>query len=119
MKKNKEITTNDDVLNIVYLVNDDLEYEVDSRGIVTILKRQDHKIQKALRCLKAKIPEYTKIELDEKSSFVFQAIDGKKTIKEIGELVDQKFNEQAYPLYENLLLFLNHIEVNSKYISKK
>ncbi|MDF9866813.1 hypothetical protein OKW22_000368 [Bacilli bacterium PM5-3] len=119
MKKQETIKTNDDVLNIVYVINDDLEYETNDQGIVTILIKQDHKIQKFFRRLKAKIPEYKKIELDEKSSFVFNLIDGKRTIKEIGELVDEKFKEQAHPLYENLLLFLNHIEVNSKYISKK
>ena len=119
MKTQQKIETNDDVLNIIYEINKDLEYEISSEGIVSIIKRQDHKIQRVLRKLKAKIPKYSRIEFDEKSSFVFQEIDGQKNIREIGELVDKKFSEQAQPLYENLLLFLNHLEVNSKYISKK
>jgi len=30
--------------------------------------------------------------------------------------MDEKYGEEAKPLYERLLLFLNHIEVNAKYI---
>ncbi|MDL2211620.1 PqqD family peptide modification chaperone [Erysipelotrichaceae bacterium OttesenSCG-928-M19] len=119
MSNKKTIETDDDVLDIVYGVKDEIEFEVSATGIVTILKKQDKGIQRFFRKLKFKIPEYTRIELDERSSFVFRQIDAQRTVREIGELVDKEFKEQAHPLYENLLLFLNHIEVNEKYIEKK
>ncbi|MGL5507089.1 MAG: PqqD family peptide modification chaperone [Paraclostridium sp.] len=110
--------TNEDVLNIVFKVCDYIEYEVSKDGIVTILEKQDRKIQNIFRKLRFKIPMYKKIELDEYSSEVFLQIDGYKTVKKIGENLEGKFGDQVNPLYERLLVFLNHIEENCKYIEK-
>ena len=109
---------NDDVLNIVYKINESLTYDVDNKGVVTILEKQNHKVQNFFRKLKFKIPEYKKIAFDEYASFVFLQIDVIKTVKEIGEALELKFGDKAHPVYERLLLFLNHIEVNSRYITK-
>ena len=100
----------------MYQIRDDLEYKVDEKNIVTIIKRQDHWVQRFFRKLRFKIPEVTYIKLDAYSSFIFLNIDGNRTVKEIGEIMDEKYGEEAKPLYERLLLFLNHIEVNAKYI---
>jgi hypothetical protein len=108
--------SNEEVLNLVYQIRDDLEYEVDEKNIVTIIKRQDHWVQRFFRKLRFKIPEVTYIKLDAYSSFIFLNIDSNRTVKEIGEIMDEKYGEEAKPLYERLLLFLNHIEVNAKYI---
>ncbi len=112
------LNNNEDVLRIRFKVSDNLEYEVDKDDIVTILEKQDHKIQKFFRKLKLRIPEYKRISLDEYGSYVFLQIDGKRTIKDIGENLEIKYGEKAYPLYERLLLFLKHIDVNCKYIEK-
>lgn len=109
---------NDDVLNIVFKIRNSVEYEVNKEGIVTILEKQDHKIQKFFRKLKFKIPMYKKITLDKYSSVVFLQIDGNKTVREIGVNLENKFGDKVHPLYERLLLFLNHIDVNCKYIKK-
>ena len=109
---------NKDVLNIIFKVRDEIEYDVNEVGIVTIFEKQDHKIQKFFRKLKFKIPMYRKIELDEYSSTVFLEIDGKKTVMEIGEKLESKFGDKVNPIYERLLVFLNHIDSNCKYIEK-
>ncbi len=109
--------TNEDILNIVFKINDKIDYEV-NEGVVTILEKQDHKIQQFFRKLKFKIPMYKKTELDEYGSFVFSNIDGKKTVKEIGEELELKYGEKSHPLYERLLIFLNHIDANCNYIEK-
>lgn len=111
-------SNNQDILNIIYKISDNLEYEVDKGNIVTILERQDHKVQKLFRKLKFRIPEYKKTSLDEYASCVFLQIDGKKTVKDIGENLEAEYGEKAQPLYERLLLFLNHIDVNCNYIEK-
>lgn len=113
MKKN-----NDEVLNIVFKIRPSTEYKVNENGRVTILEKQERKIQRFLRKLRVNIPLYKKTTLDEFSSEVFLLIDGKKTVKEIGECLQDKFGEKVNPLYERLLLFLNHIDVNLKYIEK-
>ena len=108
----------EEVLNIVFKISDKIEYEVDKEGIVTVLEKQDHRIQNFLRKLKFKIPMYKKMILDKYSSYIFSQIDGKKTVKEIGENLELKYGQESHPLYERLLLFLNHIEVNCHYIEK-
>ncbi|MGL4730218.1 MAG: PqqD family protein [Clostridium sp.] len=109
---------NEEVLNIIFRISDNLEYEVAKDNSVTILEKQDHKVQNFFRKLKFKIPQYRKISLDEFGSYVFLQIDGKKTIKDIGENLKSKYGDKVNPLYERLLLFLNHIDVNCKYIQK-
>ncbi|ERI89869.1 hypothetical protein HMPREF1982_04134 [Clostridiales bacterium oral taxon 876 str. F0540] len=112
------LNSNEDVLRIIFKISDNLQYEVDEENIVTILEKQDHKIQKFFRKLKFRIPEYKRISLDEYGSYVFLQIDGNNTIKDIGESLEIKYGEKAYPLYERLLLFLKHIDVNCRYIEK-
>ncbi len=107
-----------EILNIIFKISDNLEYEIDRDNIVTILEKQDHKIQKFFRKLKFRIPEYKKISLDAYGSFVFLQIDGKKTVKDIGENLEAKRGGEVYPLYERLFIFLNHINVNCHYIEK-
>ncbi|AKN29851.1 hypothetical protein Ccar_02935 [Clostridium carboxidivorans P7] len=112
------LNNNEDVLNIIFKIVDNLEYEVDKDNIVTILEKQDHKIQRFFRKLKFRIPEYKKTTLDEYASYVFLQVDGKKTVKDIGENLETKYGDEAHPTYERLLLFLNHIDVNCHYIEK-
>lgn len=109
---------NEEVLNLVFKKSENVEYEVSSDGIVTILEKQDHKVQNFFRKLKFKIPMYKKMELDEYGSFIFLQIDGKKNVEELGIKLQEKYGEKSHPLYERLLLFLNHIDVNCHYIEK-
>lgn len=108
------LNNNDKVLQLIYKISDRLEYQVGEKGIVTILEKQDHKIQRFFRKLRFRIPEYKKIDLDAYGSYVFLQIDGKRTVKEIGENLEAKFGEQVHPLYERMLLFLNHIDADRK-----
>ncbi len=109
---------NNEALNLVFKISDNIEYEVDDKGIVTVLEKQDHYIQNLFRKLKFKIPMYKKTKLDKYSSYIFLQIDSKKTVKDIGENLDIKYGKEIYPIYERLLIFLNHIEVNCHYIVK-
>ncbi|MCY6960132.1 PqqD family protein [Clostridium brassicae] len=112
------MNNNEEVLSIIFKVSDSLKYEVDKDNTVTILEKQDHKIQNFFRKLKFRIPEYKRISMDEYGSYVFLQINGKKTVKDIGENLEAKYGDKTHPLYERLLLFLNHIDVNCHYIEK-
>lgn len=109
---------NEEILNLKFKICDSIEYKVNDDRIVTVLEKQDHKIQIFFRRLRFKIPLYKEIDFDEISSEVFLQIDGDKTVKEIGETLEEKFGEKVEPLYERLLVFLNHIYVNCNYIEK-
>lgn len=108
----------EEILNIRFKICDDIRYKVDEDKRVIVLEKQDHKIQRFFRNLKFKIPMYKEITFDEYSSEVFMQIDGRKTVKEIGENLEVKFGEKIHPLYERLLIFLNHINVNCNYIKR-
>ena len=110
--------SNEEVLNLRFKICDNIVYKVDDNRIVTIIEKQDHKIQKFFRKLKFKIPLYKEIDFDEISSEVFLQIDGDKTVKEIGDNLEKKYGEKVNPLYERLLIFLNHIYINCEYIEK-
>ncbi len=109
---------NEEILNLKFRICDNVNYKIDDNGIVTVFEKQDHKIQKFFRKLRFKIPLYKEITLDEISSVVFTQIDGIKTVKEIGESLELKFGDKVNPLYERLLVFINHIYVNCNYIEK-
>ena len=110
--------SNEDVLKIIYKISGKLEYEVDKDNIVTIIEKQDHKVQKFFRKLKFRIPEDKKISLDEYGSWIFLQIDGKKNVKDLGESLEAKYGDKVHPLYERLLPFLNHIYINFHYVER-
>lgn len=112
------LNNNQKALNTVFKISGSLEYEVGIDNIVTILKKQDHKIQRFLRKLTFRIPEYTRESLDEYGSFAFLQIDGKKTVQDIGEHLEAKYGDKVHPLYERLFLFLNHISSHCHYIER-
>lgn len=108
---------NDDALKLIFKIANSIDYEVDD-NTVTILEKQNHPIQNFFRKLKFRIPLYKRIKLDKYCSFVFLQIDGKKTVEEIGENLEDVYGIDAHPIYERLLMFLNHIEVNCNYIER-
>lgn len=108
--------TNEEVLNLRFKICENVDYFIDDNGIVTLFEKQDHKVQSILRKLKFKIPMYKKIELDEYCSSVFILLNGKNTVEEIGENLELKYGQKVHPLYERLLLFINHIYTDCKYV---
>lgn len=112
------IRNNEEVLSLRFKICDNLKYDVDINRIVTVYEKQDHLIQKFFRKFKVKIPMYRQIELDEYSSEVFIQIDGNKTVEEIGNELQRRFGEKVFPLYERLLVFLNYICTDCRYIEK-
>ena len=107
----------EEALKLVFKISNSIDYEVDDKT-VTILEKQDHAIQKFFRKLKFKIPFYKRVKLDKYGSFIFLQIDGRKTVEEIGKSLEHEYGEKTHPLYERLLMYLNHIDVNCNYIER-
>lgn len=57
-------------------------------------------------------PKISKIELDDFGSFIWQEMDGKKTVYEIGAAVKSKFGKKAEPLYERLCEYIKILRNN-------
>lgn len=112
------MNSNEEVLSLIYQIKDNLVWEVSDDQVVTILEKQDHWVQRLFRKTGLKIPMYKRVILDGFGSFVFLQIDGKRSVEEIGCLLDEKYGEDAHPLYERLLLFLNYINATAEYIER-
>ena len=107
----------DQLLERVYQMKPGLQYEVRD-GIVFVIKKQDAWIQRMLRKIKYKIPETSEMELDQYGSFIFLQIDGERNVRGIGERLGEAYEEANNQLYDRLLLYLNHLEKNEKYIER-
>lgn len=90
------------------------ETSVNEAGHVEILT--EHKgIYNVIAQKIFKKPRFSHIELDDFGSFVWQQMDGEKTIFQIGSEVKIQFGEKAEPLYERLSKFM-HILHDQHYI---
>ena len=57
-------------------------------------------------------PRVSHIELDELGSYVFQQMDGARTVEQIAQRVQAQFGEKAEPLYDRLTQYLNILRSN-------
>lgn len=55
-------------------------------------------------------PKISYIHLDETGSFIWPLLDGEKTIIDIGKDVEEKFGDEARPLYERLAKYFQILE---------
>ncbi len=60
-------------------------------------------------------PRVSRISLEEYGSFIWQQIDGHKSIYDIGLLVREEFGEKAEPVFERLARYFRTLE-NTHYI---
>ena len=87
------------------------EWEKNKEGKVEI-KVHNKGIFNRIAQLFFKRPKYSFIELDEFGTFVWEQIDGKKTIYEIGGKVKERFGAKAEPVYERLAQFIKILHKN-------
>jgi len=80
-------------------------WSVDHAGIVTLEMKNIGWANRVAQIILGK-PRVTYIHLDEFGSYIWIILDGEKSIREIGTLVDSMFGKKAYPLYSRLIQFL-------------
>ena len=86
-----------------------IKYEENKNGLITILKPKfKNKFMLKYVVPKLKNPSF-KVNLDEFGSFVWEHIDGKTTVKEIGEQLKEKFKDDIEPLYDRLSVYIHSI----------
>ncbi|MBQ7097777.1 MAG: PqqD family protein [Clostridia bacterium] len=107
MKKKEQSAEN--YLERVPVHKQGLKWSVDDKGIVTLCIPNTGLFNRIAQKLLKK-PPVTYIHLDENGSFVWPIIDGKKDIIKIGELVKERFGEEAEPLYPRLAKFFQILE---------
>ena len=89
--------------NAIYSLNDE------GKGIVK-LKNVGFYNRLAQKLFKR--PEYSNIELEEYGTFIWQYIDGEKTIYDIALKVKDNFGEKAEPLYDRICKYFRIMSDN-------
>ena len=107
MKKKNVISQN--YLERVPYIPKNLGWTADEKGIVT-LETENKGVMNRIAQKLLKKPKISYIHLDEFGSFVWQIIDGTKTIIELGKEVEARFGEEANPLYERLAKFFQILD---------
>lgn len=86
-------------------------------GRTQLIIHRNSLLERILRKI-AYIPEKYYVDLDPLGSFVWNIIDGKRTIYEISQKVKEEFQEAAEPLYERLIEYFVILK-NNKFIRLK
>lgn len=105
MKRNKK---KENYLDRVPAVAADLDWEVTDGTVVVHQKNKGFYAKIAQRFFST--PETSHIRMDEFGSFVWQCIDGKSDIHEIGRKVEKRFGKKAEPVYERLSQFMETLK---------
>lgn len=111
----KKIQKTDNYLELVPMKSDRYTWTENKDGIVRIIIPRDKALDKIVRAF-FKTPSNMNIDLDGYGSAVWKAIDGKRTVEEIGDLMKREFGESVEPLYERLGTFINQLR-NNKFLT--
>lgn len=106
MKKNENYLDYIPMVNKKWEINKDgvVDLTVENKGVFNTIAQKIFKK-----------PRFSFISLDKYGSFVWQNIDGKKSIYEIGQKLKEEHKEAGQQLYERLAKFIGILESN-KYI---
>lgn len=107
MKKNKKQSPN--LLDLIPCCSKKHRYEVDREGKVTVFVENKGFFNFAAQKLLKK-PRFSQIHLEELGSFIWQNIDGKKNVKEIADLLHEKFGKKAEPLYPRISVYIKILQ---------
>jgi hypothetical protein len=95
-----------------------IEFEVDEACIVTILApRFRNRLMKLLFAQRLS-SRHIKVKLDDIGSEVWLLCDGTRNVKEIAELLTEKFKERIEPCHDRLGVFFQQLEM-ARFISYK
>jgi len=113
MRNNKS----DNFLDYVFEIKNGLTWTTDESGEV-IVDMENTGITNRIAQKFFHKPAISHIHLEGMGSYIFTCIDGKKSVYEIGQLVKEKYGEEAEPLYERLSVYMKNLK-NVGYITLK
>lgn len=103
-------------LNEIPIKNVEYEYDEKNENYILFMphKSLNHRIAQKL----FKKPKITKVKVEGMGNDVWQAIDGKNSIEDIGKILKEIYQDEAEPLYERLSVYINNLEKNKFIIFK-
>lgn len=112
MKKQTKVPN---LLDLVPVQSQKYSSEIGEDGKVTIFVENRGPFNFLAQKLLKK-PRFSQVHLEEFGSFIWQQIDGKRTVKEIADLMHEKFGEKAEPLYPRISMYMKTL-MNYNFIS--
>ena len=96
-------------LDYVFKIPEDLTWVCSDDGVVTVdMENKGFSNRVAQKFFHR--PKVSHIKLEGMGSYIFQCVDGKSTVYDIGQLVKEKFGKEAEPLYERLSVYMKQLE---------
>jgi hypothetical protein len=89
--------------------NESIKWNLDENNRVTLEVENKGFFNKIAQKFFKK-PKVSYVHLDENGSFLWQHLDGEKSILDLGVLVKEHFGEKAEPLYERLCKYFQILE---------
>lgn len=87
-----------------------IQYQVNENNHIIIMENHENVCERLCLYLLKK-PKQTKIELDMYGSYIWEKINGQKTIYEIGKELSKDFGAEIEPLYQRMALFIRTLEL--------
>lgn len=107
-RKMKQKNT-DNYLDFIPVPNDMFQWKADEEGKVTIFVENKGVFNRIAQKLLGK-PKVSQVHLEEMGNFIWPLLDGKRSIYEIGILVQEEFGERAEPLYPRLVQYMRNLD---------
>lgn len=107
--KNKKKKLSQNYLELRPCSLEGLNWSVDKKGLVTLYIENTGFFNRLAQKFFNK-PKTSQIHLDTFGSFIWPMLDGKTTIIELGEKVEEHFGDKSKPLYERLAKFFQILE---------
>ena len=107
--KGKKSTLPENYLLRVPAPAERLRWTVEDTGAVTLEVENTGWANRLAQVLLGR-PRVSYVHLDELGSFLWQRLDGERTIAVLGQLVEARFGERAHPLYERLAQYFRILD---------
>ncbi len=88
---------------------DGVSWDSEDDGLVVIHMENTGLFNKIAQVVFKK-PRISHIHMEENGSFIWNLMDGTRTVSDIGELVHEHFGEKAEPLYERMIRYFELLE---------
>ena len=105
------MTKKENYLDYIPKKSNKIHWKEKEEGLIQLIVYRDSLLEKIIRKLFFTPDRYT-IDLDRMGSFIWNHIDGEKSIYEISQLIKDEFKEEAEPLYERLIQYMNILKNN-------
>lgn len=105
----KEKNKNQNLLDFIPIHSTKYRVEIAENGAVTIFIENKGLFNRIAQKFFKK-PRYSQVHLEEFGNFIWPLIDGKKSVKEIADLVHEHFGEKAEPLYPRISMYIKMLK---------